>query len=280
MVREARPSDKEPLMSFIKDIWGGHDYIPQVWDSWIRDESAKMFVVEVEGKQVGMNRVRLLEDGSAWFEGARIHPDYRRMGLASMLGRYSMKQAGRWGAKVFRLTSSAKNRPAQLQVLGIGFKEISRFSVYTPGRRSGFRRQPGVGRVLPEELEATMGSIKRTREYRLSGGMTWESFTALSLTPQVLSNLIGDGLVVRADGAVAMFREVTEGKEKWNQISFVGGPPSQAVKLVMHIFGTRLRRGWKGAFVPKGSPIIGGLRKIGMKRAYAQVVFEREATNG
>ena len=31
-VRPARAEDKEPLMSFIRQVWGGHDYLPYVWD--------------------------------------------------------------------------------------------------------------------------------------------------------------------------------------------------------------------------------------------------------
>ena len=91
--RPARPSDKAPLMSFIREVWGGHDYIPYVWDWWLKDRTGKMFVVEVDGVPVGMNRVRFLEDGSAWFEGVRVHPDFRGKGLATMLGENSMKVA-------------------------------------------------------------------------------------------------------------------------------------------------------------------------------------------
>jgi hypothetical protein len=64
-IRNARPSDKGPLLDFIKDVWGGHDYIPGVWDEWLADASAEMSVIEVDGRQVGMNRMRSLPDGGA-----------------------------------------------------------------------------------------------------------------------------------------------------------------------------------------------------------------------
>ncbi|HKT22045.1 MAG TPA: GNAT family N-acetyltransferase, partial [Nitrososphaerales archaeon] len=108
-VRPARLSDRAPLMSFIKDVWGGHDYIPRVWDHWIRDPRNKMFVVTVDGTPVGMNRLRFMEDGSAWFEGARVHPDYRSQGLGSLLGENSMKLAKDLGITTFRLTSGSRN---------------------------------------------------------------------------------------------------------------------------------------------------------------------------
>ena len=111
-VRRVRPSDRAPLMSFIKGVWGGHDYIPYVWDEWAKDEVNPMFVVEVDGTPVGMNRLRFLEDGSAWFEGVRIHPAHRGRGLATMLGENSIRVAKRRGATEFKLTSGSRNKMA------------------------------------------------------------------------------------------------------------------------------------------------------------------------
>jgi GNAT superfamily N-acetyltransferase len=92
-VRPARQADKEPLMSFIKDNWGGHDYIPQAWDEWLENKEGRVFVVEADGVPVGMNRVKFLLDGSAFLEAARVHPGFRGRGLATMLGRSAMRFA-------------------------------------------------------------------------------------------------------------------------------------------------------------------------------------------
>jgi GNAT superfamily N-acetyltransferase len=171
-------------MSFIKDVWGGHDYIPLVWDRWLADPTGKMFVVEADGKVVGMNRVRFLEDGSAWFEGARVHPDYRSRGLASMLGENSMEVARRRGVRVFRLTSGSTNKPAHRQIARIMFKEAARFSVYEP--RKGQRLRPGKGaeRVQLHQLRKTIRLLKRTKEFELGTGVAWHEFTAASPTPE------------------------------------------------------------------------------------------------
>src|SRR5208337_2240378 len=99
-VRPARPADKESLMSFSKDNWGGHDYIPQTWDGWLKDRTGRVFVVDADGVPVGMNRVKLLADGSAFLGAARVNPGFRGRGLATMLGKTAMRYAMDRGVKV------------------------------------------------------------------------------------------------------------------------------------------------------------------------------------
>ncbi len=170
-VRPARPADKKPLMSFIKDVWGGNDYILRVWDDWLHDRHGRMFVVEADGVPVGMNRIRFLEDGSVWFEGARVHPDYRGRGLATLLGENSMRVARARGSTVFRLTSGSKNKVAHRQIAKIGFEEAARFSVYEP--REGMKLSPTeeAEGVRPSGAGEAARVLMRSKEFRLGKGV-------------------------------------------------------------------------------------------------------------
>jgi N-acetylglutamate synthase-like GNAT family acetyltransferase len=278
VVRKARSSDKEPLMSFIKDVWGGHDYIPRVWDQWIKDTRNKMFVVEVDGKPVGMNRIRFLEDGSAWFEGARIHPDYRGRGLASMLGENSMMMARRSGIRVFRLTSGSRNHTAHRQIARISFREIARFSVYEAPK--GWSPKRFAVRVDPHDAKEATAAIRRTKEFRLGTGVFWHNFSAATLTPEVVRNLAEEGSLWRYGSAVAVARNGGEGPEAWEEICFVGGPPGDALKLVKSLIGRRKKATRRWAFIPQGSPLGHAFREAGFKRNYSNILFERRAAKG
>jgi GNAT superfamily N-acetyltransferase len=277
IVRPARPSDKAPLMSFIKDVWGGHDYIPQVWDQWLSDRHGRMFVVEVGGVPVGMNRVQFLEDGSAWFEGVRVHPDYRGQGLASLLGENSMKVARERGIDVFRLTSGSHNKPAHRQIARIGFNEISRFSVYEPTKKGSGDRS-GVRRARLGELAEVMLSMRGSKEYQLGAGVFWHDFTAVSLNSDVARRLVEEGAVWYRERAVAVTRLGAAGS--WEEICFVGGPPTDALSLVTSLVGRNRKAKERWVFVPQGSPIIHVLREAGFKRNFSNVLFERRATKG
>jgi GNAT superfamily N-acetyltransferase len=278
-VRRARSSDKEELMRFIKDIWGGHDYLPYVWDEWLRDPAGRMFVVEVDGIPVGMNRVRFLEDGTAWFEGVRIHPKFRGKGLASLLGENSMKVANARGIKTFRLTSGSHNHSAHRQVARIKFAEKSRFSVYRPRKGTKFRPQEGVRQAEWKDRATVERLLAESDEFRLGRGVFWDNFTAVSLTPRVIDDLLRRGSIWTADDAVAIFRVGKEGNETWKQVCFVGGAKEGVLPLVRQVLslpaeGKNFRR---FVFVPQGSPIIGALKQAGFEREFSMILFERSA---
>lgn len=279
-VRPARPSDKEPLMSFIRNVWGGHDYIPHVWDEWIRDDSARMFVLEADGRPVAMNRVRFLEDGTAWFEGVRVHPDFRGRGLATILGENSMRLATGKGISLFRLTSNSRNRSSHRQVGRMGFREVARFSVYEPSARKKLVRSPGVRKATTADVDEVIRVMRASEEWELGRGVIWDSFTAISLTPEVVTRLAREESILLLDGAVAIARPGKEGKEVWSQVSFVGGDPSSSLKLVEHIFSSTERVDWKIAYIPQGSALIRSLRLGGFRRAFSLVLFERNAAKG
>jgi len=278
-VRPARAADKAPLMSFIKEVWGGHDYIPSVWDGWLRDKRGKMFVVELGGIPVGMNRVRFLEDGSAWFEGARVHPAFRGRGLASMLGENSIRFAMARGAKVFRLTSGSNNKAAHRQISRIMFRETARFSVYEPPRGKKPKPTGAATRMAPSELPRVLGLLRTAKEFQLGGGVFWHDFTAASLTQDVVSDLLAEGAIWRMGNAVAVIRAGGEGEGGWEEVCYLGGPVSDSTGLVKALVGRDRSASERFVFVPQGSPIISALRKEGYSRNFSMVLFERRAAN-
>jgi GNAT superfamily N-acetyltransferase len=281
-VREARPADKKPLMDFIKDVWEGHDYIPRVWDDWLRDKGSKMFVVLADGRQVGMNRVRFLEDGSAWFEGARVHPQFRGMGLATALGEKSMDVANRKGVEVYRLTSGTWNKQAHRQIARMGFKEAARVSVYVPPEGMRLGPQTGVRRAGYDDLPEVVRSIRTSREFTLGSGVMWDTFAANALTRKVIARALGDGEVYLAEGALGVAMSGGEGTEAWRQVGFLTGDEKGVVRLVRHFFGLREKRkpSRRLVYVPQGSRVIGALRRAGMKRDFSLILFELKAAKG
>jgi ribosomal protein S18 acetylase RimI-like enzyme len=279
-VRPARQSDKAPLMSFIKDVWGGHDYIPSVWDHWLRNKQGKMFVIEADGKPVGMNRVKFLEDGSAWFEGARVHPAFRGRGFATMLGDNSMKFARARGAGVFRLTSGSRNRAAHRQIRRMKFREAARFSVYEPPKGKAPRPAGKATRVFSGDLRTVMRLLRQAREFQLGGGVYWHDFTAALLSKEVVSGLIDAGTVWRAGDALAVARVGGEGEGNWEEVCYLGGPVRESVNLVRALVGRKENVSERFVFIPQGSPIITRLRKEGYRRNFSMILFERRAANG
>jgi len=280
MVRPARPADKDPLMSFIKDNWEGHDYIPQMWDEWLEDKEGRVFVVEADRVPVGMSRVKFLEDGSAWLEGARVHPGFRGRGLATMLGSSAMRFAMDRGVKVFRLDSRSTNRTAHRQIARMNFKELSRVNVYEPGERAKFAPQEGVRHAEMTELSQVTRLIMGSREFRLGSGVHWDSYEATSLSPSIIKKLVREGAVWTSGESVGVATLGGTRDRTWRQIGFLTGTGDGPMKLVRHVLGlkeapeTTRRMVW----IPQGSRIIAALRRAGFSRHGTQILFEQTAT--
>jgi RimJ/RimL family protein N-acetyltransferase len=279
-VREAEPSDKEPLMEFVSKTWGGHDYIPVIWDKWLNDKSGRVFVLVVNGKQVGMNHIRFLPEKVGWLEGARISPEYRGKGLASLLGRNSMNFGSLHGTHVFRLTTSSRNKAARKQIGKMGFREIARFSVHRVGNVR-FRSNASVRTAKPAELRATWEFIRSSREFALANGLYWDAFVARTLNLANLTELIKRERVFHSGGsrglrAVAIFGRVAEGSEIWNQMGFMCGVSKECKKLVRHLFRSAMRARVDENFIwaPMGSDLAKVIKEMGMKKSFQMAVFE------
>lgn len=123
MVREARPEDKEPVLEFTKNTWERGDYIHFVWDRWLNDPHGLLLVADIGGDPIGLLHVRFMPDNSAWLEGLRVHPNYRRRGIATKLNIETIKICKEKGVNTFRGAIFEWNNPSiMLATRKLGFK--------------------------------------------------------------------------------------------------------------------------------------------------------------
>jgi GNAT superfamily N-acetyltransferase len=250
-----------------------------MWDEWLKDETGRVFVVEADGVPVGMNRVKFIEDGSAFLQAARVHPDFRGRGLATMLGEEAMRFATDRGVKVFRLDSRSQNWTAHRQIARMNFKESSRINVYEPEEGAEFAPQEGVARAGMDELSRVTGLIRGSKEFRLGSGVYWDTYEATSLSPSIIERLVSGGAVWTSGGSVAVAKMGGARGEMWRQVCFLTGKGEEPVKLVRHVFGLkgRAKAARRMVWIPQGSKVIGALRSAGFSRHGSQILFERTA---
>jgi GNAT superfamily N-acetyltransferase len=129
VVREAKASDKEAVLRFCQGTFEWGDYIANVWDFWITDLKGRIFVATFDGIPIGMSHVTVVKKGEAWLEGARTAPEFRRMGVASLLTEACLEFAVEKGAKVARLTTDSDNFAAQKVVAKLGFEQVSDWAI-------------------------------------------------------------------------------------------------------------------------------------------------------
>jgi GNAT superfamily N-acetyltransferase len=104
-LRPLRPTDRGRVEEMTADVWEGNDYLPQVFDDWVRDPSASFDGAELNGVLVGLQRVRPLGDGVLWYEGLRVASTHQRQGIARAMLRFAIDSARSQGAREIRLAT-------------------------------------------------------------------------------------------------------------------------------------------------------------------------------
>ena len=85
--RSARGSDRHALAVFATDTFDWGDYVLDSLERWlIEEQSALRVAVDSNDRAVAIAQASMLSDTEAWLQGARVHPDHRRRGIASTLG--------------------------------------------------------------------------------------------------------------------------------------------------------------------------------------------------
>ncbi len=190
-IRKAKSFDKKEILEFCTNTFSWGDYIDQVWDYWFSDRNGRLFVAEDEGKKIGMSHVAICPGGrSAWLEGVRVHPDYRRSRIATALLNSMLAFAGKSGARQASAIVSSKNIPSQRMMEKNGFAEVSRWVYYSTDQKFG-EQETGARLAKLADLDAIWTYLrKKSQIYRLSAGTYVKAWHWYPLDKSVLQKLI------------------------------------------------------------------------------------------
>jgi GNAT superfamily N-acetyltransferase len=128
VIRRARPSDKHDVFAAVRTIWGGHDRIPDVFDTWARHRTGPFFVAESAGRIVGMGKLTVVSPAEAWLEGGRVAPRWRRKGIATALIAHRIAYARQRGFRVLRFSTASDNTPIHRAARTFGFARAATLS--------------------------------------------------------------------------------------------------------------------------------------------------------
>ena len=121
-IRPGRPEDHEQIAAFTVNTFTWGDYVADAFLDWLVEPGTRTAVAEIGDRVVGMARAALVSPVEAWAQGARIHPDHRRRGIATDLSLHLWEWARSQGALVVRLAIEDWNEAAQSQVTAMGFR--------------------------------------------------------------------------------------------------------------------------------------------------------------
>lgn len=195
-IREATPADRDEVLSFCSNTFSWGDYINQVWDLWLNDERGKMLVAESDGRQVGLSHVALCKgSNSIWLEGVRVHPSFRRAGIATDLMDNMLGYGIRQGAPHALAIVAADNKASQRMMERSGFSVVSEWAYYSTGDE--LQSKPSNARIASaEDLDAIVRYLESSRIYQQAAKKYVDSWHWYALNRLVLEGFVTEGRVV------------------------------------------------------------------------------------
>ena len=138
-IRRARPSDKKVVLGFCRRTWGEWgDYIDKVWDEWVKDKRGFFAVASLGERPIGTAKLTVLNKREMWFEGLRVDPSLRGMGISHLLTAFLAREALKRCAETVRYATGARNRASLHIGKSWGLRRVGRYSILSAnsdGRR-------------------------------------------------------------------------------------------------------------------------------------------------
>jgi GNAT superfamily N-acetyltransferase len=193
-VRPAREEDREAVLAFCQQTWEWGDYIANVWEEWLHEENGTLLVALIDGQQVGVANIRMLNAEEAWMEGMRVDPAFRHRGIAGALFDAQIDEAIRRGASSARLITEASNSAAIRLIERSQMRQVSAYAPYRAGPISSSSKRT---RGLEKPTLATTNDINEIIDYLnvsnifpLAGGLYNAGFLAYSITATLIEQKV------------------------------------------------------------------------------------------
>jgi GNAT superfamily N-acetyltransferase len=275
-IRKATKADKALVLEISKNLWGGNDYLPGVWDDWVVDPKGRLITATVNGKPVGVAHGWLQTPYIAWLEGVRVHEQYRGLGIAGKLNNALVEWARKKGARVARLSTHVRNRASRDHLKKIGFPVWQTFQRLDSTR--GLRVKP-AGVSAPTRSSKLLWKWLSTRpNFGKNHAMYSDGWTWHPLTRQTLSKHMANGhVLVTTRNKQPSSCCILLDEDKILTMGFVAGDRLEIAKLTRmgRFLMFRKKREKLRVLLPSRSPLVRALARSGFEKTAKILVYEK-----
>ncbi|XP_035263849.1 N-acetyltransferase 16, like isoform X1 [Anguilla anguilla] len=113
----AQPEDYDAVMDISENIYGGNDYLPHRYHSWMTEPNRVVILAKREGKLVALESGLVVDEGhTVVVEGLRVCPNERGKGVARIIQRWVQQYIRQLypSVRVLRLTRNNDSGPEKL----------------------------------------------------------------------------------------------------------------------------------------------------------------------
>lgn len=192
-LRRAQVEDKARVLQVEAESTPNLRYLAAVYEHWVHDQSGELMVAELDGELVGVTKLTVLVDGSAWLEALRVTPRVQGQGVGKRFYQRFFEIAARQGIPALRMYTGLKNAVSR------GLAERFGFQLAATYRGVWRELAPAAVDVIDYGFQAVTDGETAAR-LLLPQAQEWNGFlvmnrTFCALTPQLAAAWAGEGKV-------------------------------------------------------------------------------------
>ncbi len=263
------------MLAFCQNTFAWGDYVPDVWDKWLTDKKGQLLVGAIDGQPVGLVHVAFIDAGVAWMEGMRVHPDFRRQGIASAMDAAARAFARARGARWARLATSVKNIPAQATLAKEGYTRVARYNEW---EAAPARLDFSATRVAtPNDAERVLQLWHASSAHAASALLPDRDWHWCELTHARLLAQMDAGQVRWVDGGFALLLAAEEGDWSRASLHALAGDEKAIFALARAARGEARYRGYSRleAILINHPALNAALERAGYRREGGMFIYEQ-----
>jgi GNAT superfamily N-acetyltransferase len=225
-IRRARQSDKRIVLDFCKRTFGRWgDYLPEVWDEWVKDRRGIFFVATLgqsrssrrslsraplgyistplddrsrgakgsvtkanTGRPVGVGKITVQRPGEIWLEGLRVDPKFRGHKIGRAIQDWSWKWALSQRPRFIRYATGSYNKISQHLGMSMGMRIIAGFDEYIA--KPWPKPETALVRSNMSELEALRQLFQKDKDAAHWKGLFLQGWSAWEFDRESLTGLV------------------------------------------------------------------------------------------
>lgn len=216
--RKARMEDKENILNISKTVWDGEDYLPNIYEKWVKDKKGEFTIAELDGDVIGCAKFTALRDNEYWLEGIRVNEKYRGLGIGKKITSYYLDKAKNTGYKSLALSTYIENYESIKIIEKFGFENTTKFKLYYHDTNEQLMNSKVYERV--DNFDQVRYILSSNELSKRNGYLAFD-WTFVKATEDLLKELIEDGSVymLKNDGEIKSTIILSDKMSKSNELS-------------------------------------------------------------
>lgn len=263
--------EKDYVVEMVKTIWEGDDYLPFVYDRWVRDKRGLFIGGWYQDRLVGLSKLSFYENGYAWLEGLRADPDSPVRGIASAFNHFFLDHLKtRNDIKTIEFITYFANYPSIHSAEKYGYQRIAIYSykMFFLKKKQSYPITKEISIINDtKKIKQILSHSDYLQENRICSGWKAYPLTTRILKDYFIKNNSVIGIVENGTISALILYEIDIEKKETHLNFFEYKQVEDFHNLLHYVFTKSLEAGITlvDTAVPEKYPHLDILKKTGFK---------------